>query len=160
MGEFGASKLQALRTPGHTFESTSYLLDGWALFTGDTLFLDAVGRPDLKSADPREVRERASLLWRSLRRLFELPGETLVLPCHVSDPIAFDGAPRVATLAEVRARVPIAAAPEDEFVAWVTARIPPTPPNHLEIVRLNEAGELPDLDPTDLEAGANRCAIV
>ena len=53
----------------------------------------------------------------------------------------------------------IAAATEEEFVAWVVARIPPTPPNHLEIVRLNERGELPDVDPTDLEAGANRCAI-
>ena len=38
-------------------------------------------------------------------------------------------------------------------------RIPPTPPNHGTIVGFNEAGELPPGDPTDLEAGANRCAI-
>ena len=41
----GSSSLTAIRTPGHTAESTSYLLDGRALFTGDTLFLSAVGRP-------------------------------------------------------------------------------------------------------------------
>jgi glyoxylase-like metal-dependent hydrolase (beta-lactamase superfamily II) len=158
-GTFGASRLEALRTPGHTFESTSYLLDGWALFTGDTLFLNAVGRPDLKSADPSEVRERARLLWRSIQRLFTLPAETLVLPCHVGDPIEFDRTPRVATLGDVRARVTLASAAEDAFVEEVVARIPATPPNHREIVRLNERGELPEVDLTDLEAGANRCAI-
>jgi hypothetical protein len=37
--------------------------------------------------------------------------------------------------------------------------VPPTPPNFASIVALNEAGEQPDGDPTDLEAGANRCAV-
>ena len=48
---------------------------------------------------------------------------------------------------------------EDSFVETLLSRIPETPPNHLEIVRLNELGELPEGDPTRLEAGANRCAI-
>ena len=39
-----------LRTPGHTLESTSYFLDERALFTGDTLFLAGVGRPDLEAS--------------------------------------------------------------------------------------------------------------
>src|SRR5215212_10902651 len=53
--EVGAAKLEALSTPGHTPESTSYLLDDRALFTGDTLFVDGVGRPDLE-ASPKEKR--------------------------------------------------------------------------------------------------------
>src|SRR5215212_10277861 len=53
--EVGAAKLKALSTPGHTPESTSYLLDDRALFTGDTLFVDGVGRPDLE-ASPKEKR--------------------------------------------------------------------------------------------------------
>ena len=73
---------------------------GEPLFTGDTLFLAAVGRPDLEaSAD--EARARARLLYRSLQRLAALPGETLVLPGHTSSPVAFDGEPIVGTLAEV-----------------------------------------------------------
>jgi hypothetical protein len=40
-----------------------------------------------------------------------------------------------------------------------TARLPPTPPNFVRIVDLNEAGEFPTGDPADLEAGANRCAV-
>ena len=41
----------------------------------------------------------------------------------------------------------------------ITSSLPPTPPNFARIVDLNEAGELPTGDPTDLEAGANRCAV-
>jgi hypothetical protein len=40
-----------------------------------------------------------------------------------------------------------------------TSNVPPTPPNFVRIVELNEAGEFPAGDPTDLEAGANRCAV-
>jgi hypothetical protein len=48
---------------------------------------------------------------------------------------------------------------EEAFLATILARLPPTPPNHAQIVALNEAGEWPDGDPTELEAGANRCAV-
>ena len=100
----GAAKLQVVRTPGHTPESTSYLLDGRALFTGDTLFLSAVGRPDLDTT-PEGSREKARDLYRSLRRLLLLSPRTLILPGHTSEPIAFDGEPIVAPLSEVRERV-------------------------------------------------------
>src|SRR5205814_1187897 len=80
---FGASILRALKTPGHTPESMCYLVDERWLLTGDTLFLAAVGRPDLEaSAD--EKRARALLLHDSLRRLFELDPNLLVLPGHTS----------------------------------------------------------------------------
>ena len=74
-------------------------------------------------------------------------------------PVAFDGRPVMAALAALRGAVPLLAEPEDAFVEAVLRRIPPTPPNHLHIVMLNEAGELPEGDPTLLEAGANRCAV-
>src|SRR5436309_3126414 len=57
----GSAGLRALHTPGHTPESTSYLLDDRALFTGDTLFLAAVGRPDLE-ASAEQARSRAHVL--------------------------------------------------------------------------------------------------
>jgi glyoxylase-like metal-dependent hydrolase (beta-lactamase superfamily II) len=154
----GTARLTALRTPGHTPEATSYLLDGGALFTGDTLFLVGVGRPDLEaSAD--EARERARLLWASLRRLTALPPDTLVLPGHTSSPVAFDGEPLAATLGAVAAQVPMLGLDEPAFVETILGRIPPTPPNHAAIVAFNEAGAWPAGDPTDLEAGANRCAV-
>lgn len=157
--KLGASWLEALRTPGHTFESTCYHLDGRALFTGDTLFVNSVGRPDLKAADPQEARLRAHALYASLQRLFSLPVETLVLSCHSSQPIPFDGQPIVAPLSQLRAALPLLGQPEGGFVEGLLQRIPPTPPNHLHIVMFNEAGELPEGDLTLLEAGANRCAV-
>ena len=154
----GPARLTALATPGHTPESTTYLLDGRAAFTGDTLSLVGVGRPDLEAgADGGWARARA--LHRSLRRLLALPPETLILPGHTGEPVAFDRRPVAATLARVRARVPALALDEATFVEQVLARIPPTPPNHARIVALNEAGEAYAGDPTELEAGANRCAV-
>jgi hypothetical protein len=48
---------------------------------------------------------------------------------------------------------------ESAFVERLTSNLPPTPPNFVRIVELNESGEFPTGDPTDLEAGANRCAV-
>jgi glyoxylase-like metal-dependent hydrolase (beta-lactamase superfamily II) len=155
----GAARLQAIHTPGHTEESAGYLLDGQALMTGDTLFLEAVGRPDLE-ASPDQARARAHMLYRSLQRLLGLPPATLILPGHTSGPVAFDGIPLAAPLAEVSRQINAMALPEEKFVEWLLAHIPPAPPHHDRIVKLNEAGLLPEGDPTDLEAGANRCAAM
>jgi len=154
----GSTTLRVLHTPGHTAESVCYFLDERALFTGDTLFLAAVGRPDLE-ATIEQSRRRARMLHASLQRLVALPLETVVLPAHTSEPVAFDGRPISATLREVQERIPLLREPEEAFVSHVLARIPPAPPNHHRIVALNEAGTLPDGDPAELEAGANRCAV-
>jgi glyoxylase-like metal-dependent hydrolase (beta-lactamase superfamily II)/rhodanese-related sulfurtransferase len=154
----GFIRWTVLHTPGHTLESTCYLVNEHALLTGDTLFLNGVGRPDLE-ATPAEARQRALLLYRSLQRLLALPAETLVLPGHTSAPVAFDGVPLVGSLAEIQARVELLRAPEELFVESILARIPPTPPNHQRIVDLNETGVWPDGNEVELEAGANRCAV-
>jgi glyoxylase-like metal-dependent hydrolase (beta-lactamase superfamily II)/rhodanese-related sulfurtransferase len=155
----GSAYLTALHTPGHTPESTCFLLNGQLLFTGDTLFLNAVGRPDLE-ANAAEAETRAHWLYASLQRLLQLPQETVVLPGHTGMPVAFDGNPLMGTLGEVRAAIPRLAYSESEFVTELLARIPPTPPNHQQIVALNEAGNFDAINPITLEAGANRCAIV
>jgi len=153
----GSAGLRVLHTPGHTPESVCYLLDERSLFTGDTLFLTAVGRPDLE-ASAEQARRRAHALHTSLQRLVALPPETVVLPAHTSEPVAFDGWPIGATLGDVQKRTSLLRELEETFVSRILTRLPPTPPNHHRIVVLNEAGTLPD-DPTELEAGANRCAV-
>jgi glyoxylase-like metal-dependent hydrolase (beta-lactamase superfamily II) len=128
------------------------------LFTGDTLFTSAVGRPDLE-ASPSAAAQRAHLLYASLQRLLALPAATQILPGHTREPVAFDGVALSATVAEARAKIGLLHLPEDDFVAALLARIPATPPNHHTIVVLNQAGTLPSGDVTGLEAGANRCAV-
>ncbi|MGH9806515.1 MAG: MBL fold metallo-hydrolase, partial [Terriglobia bacterium] len=156
--QFGRSRITALASPGHTMESTSYYLDEQALFTGDTLFISGVGRPDLQ-ASPDEARARAKVLYRSLRRLLDLPADTLVFPGHVSEPPAFDRRPIVERLGQVSARIAAWLQNEEGFLTAILDRIPPTPPNYLRIVELNEAGAMPEGDVSELEAGANRCAV-
>jgi glyoxylase-like metal-dependent hydrolase (beta-lactamase superfamily II) len=102
---------------------------------------------------------KAHVLYGSLQRLLALPPETLVLPGHTSAPVAFDGEPIAAALAEVQRATPLLAADQHTFVSTILGRIPPTPPNHAQIIALNEDGAALPADPTALEAGANRCAI-
>ena len=153
----GEVSLMAIQTPGHTAESMSYLLDQQALFTGDTLFLQGVGRPDLH-ATPEELRSHAHQLYQTLHRLMLLPAHTLVLPGHTNNPPGFDKTPLTATLGGLWNKVELLQLPESEFVETLVSRIPPTPPHHEHIIELNEAGHLVD-NPIELEAGANNCAI-
>jgi len=77
----------------------------------------------------------------------------------VSEPVAFDGRLLATTIGTIRETLTLTRLDRDQFVDTVLARIPPSPPNHSLIVELNERGDVPE-DPCDLEAGANRCAIV
>lgn len=85
----GNITIKALHTPGHTMESTTYLLldengKEHAIFSGDTLFIGDVGRPDLaqKSADLTQ-EQLAATLYRSLRsKIMTLPDEVIVYPAH------------------------------------------------------------------------------
>lgn len=155
---FGGSQLEAIHTPGHTFESMSFVLDGEALFSGDTLFLDSVGRPDLK-ASREESEARARALHRTLQNLALMSPELIILPCHTGHPVPFDQVPLMSPLETVADKVEALRYDEDQFVSWILDRIPANPPNYEKIVQLNEQGILPELDPTLLEAGANMCAV-
>jgi glyoxylase-like metal-dependent hydrolase (beta-lactamase superfamily II)/rhodanese-related sulfurtransferase len=156
--KIGRAGLEALATPGHTFESMSFLLDCRVLFTGDTLFLESVGRPDLAAKADQETRDRATKLHQSLQRLLKLPGDTVVLPGHSPRPVPFDGKSLSSTLAQIRTDVSQLALPEAGFVESVLARIPAPPANHLKIVAANEEGVYP-AETADWEVGGNRCAV-
>ena len=84
----GKIKIKVLHTPGHTMESTSFLLfdengKEYALFSGDTLFIGDVGRPDLAAKSHLTVEDLAGHLYDSLRsKIMVLPNEVLVYPAH------------------------------------------------------------------------------
>ena len=87
--EIGSVKIKVLHTPGHTMESTCYLLideDGkdLALFSGDTLFVGDVGRPDLaQKAASMTQEDLAGMLFDSLReKILPLPDSVVVYPAH------------------------------------------------------------------------------
>ena len=156
--ELGPVSIEAIHTPGHTLESTCYLVGGEALFTGDTLFLSSVGRPDLH-VDLEQARLRASLLHGSVKQLLGFGPDVRVFPGHTSSPPAFDGVAITERLGIVSERLRDWLEPQSAFIGRILARVPPTPPNFERIVEHNEAGTAPEEDPTNLEAGANRCAV-
>lgn len=87
--ELGNVKIRVIHTPGHTMESSTFLLideEGkeHAIFSGDTLFLGDVGRPDLaQKAASMTMEELAGTLYDSLRtKIMTLPDETIVYPGH------------------------------------------------------------------------------
>lgn len=86
--ELGEVKFKVLHTPGHTLESTSYLLldkEGkpTSVFTGDTLFIGDVGRPDLAQKGTLTTSDLASYLYDSLRnKIMTLPDDVIVYPGH------------------------------------------------------------------------------
>jgi glyoxylase-like metal-dependent hydrolase (beta-lactamase superfamily II)/rhodanese-related sulfurtransferase len=154
----GKTILKAISTPGHTLESFSYLLGESVLFTGDTLFVDGIGRPDLK-ASPDEIRKKAGLLYQSIHRLLALPQSVQVLPGHTSKPVDFDEEPIVTTIGELAGKLSWVKVSQEEFAETVLVKIPATPPNYLTISELNGKGDFSGIEPIEVEAGANHCAI-
>jgi len=84
----GELEIEVLHTPGHTPESTTYLLRdpqgrNYALFTGDTLFIGDVGRPDLAAGSSLSTEDMAGMLYDSLRnKIMPLGDEVIVYPAH------------------------------------------------------------------------------
>lgn len=157
-GERGVSiEMRILRTPGHTPGSTSFLVDGRYLLSGDTLFVASVGRPDLGG----HVVEWGHALFDSLkRRLADLPGETRVLPAHYGGigEISAEGVVW-GHLGDLRRTVPeMQIATADEFVEAVRGAVKDPPKAYAEIIRVNLGSEASEEKISEWELGKNQCA--
>jgi glyoxylase-like metal-dependent hydrolase (beta-lactamase superfamily II) len=155
---FGNGQIEFIHTPGHTWESTTFKLGDIAIFTGDTLFVDSIGRPDLK-ADSAEGVEKAKALYKSLKQLLSLNADMLVLPAHTSNAISFDNRIIAESIMNIKSRVKPIHLTESEFLEYTTSKVPPTPPNYLTIETINKNGFYDERGLADLEAGGNHCAI-
>jgi hydroxyacylglutathione hydrolase len=86
--KIGKLTITTLHTPGHTPESTTYLLKDengkpYCIFTGDTLFIGDVGRPDLAQQGALTMEDMAATLYDSLhQQILNLPDDVLVYPAH------------------------------------------------------------------------------
>jgi glyoxylase-like metal-dependent hydrolase (beta-lactamase superfamily II) len=142
--ELGNTTARVLHTPGHTPESICLLVsdlrrgpDPWFLLTGDTIFVGAVGRPDL----PGRTRENAAELHKSLKqKLLPLPETLEVYPAHFSGSVCgagMSGKP-MTTLAFERRWNPALSLGLEEFVAQVSEGIPAKPAEMEAILRFNQ----------------------
>ena len=159
--KIGASQIDvnALYSPGHTIGSTSFIIDDHFLLTGDILFIDSIGRPDLAGLAEDWVGDLRETLYSRYRELTE---DLVVLPAHfmIIDELNEDGtvARRLGNLFKENHGLNIE--DEEEFRRAVTDNLPPQPNAYEQIRQVNMGKIIPDNDEQiEMEIGPNRCAV-
>jgi hydroxyacylglutathione hydrolase len=147
--EFGNTVVTAIATPGHAPAHNAYTVadrrrgtdEPWLVFSGDSLLIGDVGRPDLHVASDAEGQAR--LLQQSLRRLLELPDHVIVYPSHYGGSVcgrALSGNPISSIGFERAHNRMLAIADADAFATALLADAPPPPADQEEIVTANRSG--------------------
>ncbi len=154
-----AIDIHALYSPGHTIGSTSFVVDASYLLSGDILFIDSIGRPDLAGMAEDWVADLRESLYIRYR---ELSMDLVVLPAHfmIIHELNEDGsvAEKLGSLFAKNHGLNI----EDEVVfrKLVTENLPPQPNAYQEIRETNMGKINPDLEKQrEMEIGPNRCAV-
>jgi glyoxylase-like metal-dependent hydrolase (beta-lactamase superfamily II)/rhodanese-related sulfurtransferase len=156
----GKVSLRALHLPGHTLGMINPLVDGRFLLSGDTLFINSIGRPDLGG----RAKTWTPLAYRSLRRLLALPDSTIVLPAHFSHMHEADelGCYRASlgTVREHNEGLRMLGKGLPAFSAYILGSLPAHPPAYDDIRRINTGlMQVDEAKASELELGPNRCAL-
>jgi glyoxylase-like metal-dependent hydrolase (beta-lactamase superfamily II) len=150
--ELGNTLVTALATPGHAPAHHAYAVadrrrgseEPWLVFSGDSLLIGDVGRPDLHVTG--DARGQAMLLHKSLRRLLELPDHIVLLPSHYGGSVCgrgLSGNP-FSSIGFERAHNPMLALDDpDAFADALLAEMPPRPADQERIVTANRSGKAP-----------------
>ena len=149
--ELGNTIVSAIATPGHAPAHHAYTVadrrrgsvEPWLVFTGDSLLVGDVGRPDLHVAG--DSAGQARLLHGSLRRLLELPDHVVLYPSHYGGSVCgrgLSGNPFSSIGFERTHNQMLAFADPDEFATALLADMPPRPAGQEQIVASNRSGSL------------------
>ncbi|GAB3546494.1 MBL fold metallo-hydrolase [Spirosoma fluminis] len=148
----GNVTIKALHTPGHTLESTTYLLineqgNDYAIFTGDTLFIGDVGRPDLAIKGGLTEQDLASMLYDSLQtKIMPLADDVIVYPAHGAGSACGKNMSKETTDLlgnQKRFNYALRAKSKDEFIKNVLDGLTTAPAYFAENARLNKEGYEP-----------------
>ncbi|HEX4627888.1 MAG TPA: MBL fold metallo-hydrolase [Gemmatimonadales bacterium] len=155
----GRATLEAVHVPGHTLGSTTLVAADTLALTGDFLFVQSVGRPDLGGQGDAWTAH----LWQSLERVRRAwPGDLLVLPAHYASERERRADRSVAARFDVITATNEAAGIRDlpGFRAWVAANTT-TPPDSYRTMKLANLGlaSVSERDAEILEFGPNQCAV-
>ncbi|MEM9338919.1 MAG: MBL fold metallo-hydrolase [Bacteroidota bacterium] len=148
--ELGNVKIKVLHTPGHTLESTTFLLiddqgKDYAIFSGDTLFIGDVGRPDLAQKGTLTQEDLAGMLYSSLReKIMPLNDQVIVYPAHGAGSACGKNMSKETTdLLGNQKKTNYALRADmtkEEFVKEVTDGLLPPPQYFAQNVAMNKAG--------------------
>ncbi len=151
--------IQPIYSPGHTIGSTSFIVDNQYLLSGDILFIDSIGRPDLAGMAEDWVGDLRETLYS---RYKALSNEFIVLPAHfmIIDELNEDGSVGKRLGALFAENHGLNIEDEKEFRHLVTDNLPPQPNAYQEIRETNMGKINPDEEKQrEMEIGPNRCAI-
>ncbi|KAB2439826.1 MBL fold metallo-hydrolase [Bacillus luti] len=157
----GTSKIdiQAIYSPGHTIGSTSFIVDDSYLLSGDILFVDSIGRPDLAGKAEDWVSDLRNTLYS---RYKELSQDLIVLPAHYSKVSEMDenGVVSAALKDLFSQNAGLNIEDEAEFRKIVTENLPPQPNAYQDIRQVNMGKITPNEEQQrEMEIGPNRCAV-
>ena len=156
---FGHGTLRIAHVPGHTLGSIALIADEGLVLTGDFLFVQSVGRPDLAG----QTESWAKLLWQSLERARQSwAGDLLVLPAHYASESERRADRAIAARFDVIAATNVAAAIQDErtFLQWINEHTTSFPDAYRTIKEVNLGlADLSDAEAEMLESGPNQCAV-
>ncbi|KFN03653.1 MBL fold metallo-hydrolase [Bacillus clarus] len=151
--------IEAIYSPGHTIGSTSFIVDNAYLLSGDILFVDSIGRPDLAGKAEDWVSDLRSTLYNRYKELFQ---GLIVLPAHYSKISEMDERGIVsADLKKLfKNNAGLNINDEAEFHKIVTENLPPQPNAYEEIRQTNMGRIHPSVEEErEMEIGPNRCAV-
>lgn len=149
--KIGGLTIKVLHTPGHTLESSTYLLldehgKEICIFSGDTLFIGDVGRPDLAIKSDLTQEDLARLLFKSLRtKIMPLPDDVVVYPAHGAGSACGKNMSKETsdTLGnQKKTNYALSNMSEDDFVKELTTGILPAPQYFAKNAFLNKSGYL------------------
>lgn len=152
-------KVHPIYSPGHTKGSTSLIIDDTYLLTGDILFIESIGRPDLAGKAEDWVKDLRDTLYN---RYKELSDDLIVLPAHYSFVNELDKDGKVsARLGDLYQRNSgLQVSNEKEFRKMVTENLPDQPHAYQEIRKTNMGKINPEAErQKEMEIGPNRCAV-
>ncbi|CAG7607672.1 Hydroxyacylglutathione hydrolase [Paenibacillus solanacearum] len=152
-------RIEPFYSPGHTIGSTSLVVDNQYLLSGDILFVQSIGRPDLAGKADDWVSDLRTTLYERYKRL---PQHLIVLPAHFGKAAELGEDGKVcARLGDLYAANPGLNIPDEaEFRMTVTEQLPPQPNSYQEIRQTNMGKLTPTLEQQrDMEIGPNRCAV-
>jgi glyoxylase-like metal-dependent hydrolase (beta-lactamase superfamily II)/rhodanese-related sulfurtransferase len=159
--QFGNATLKGIHIPGHTLGNMAFLVNDRYLFTGDSIFIVSVARPDLGGRG----QEWAPIHYESLyKKLLVLPDETLVFPAHFAT-ASREGRPDGTfydTLGNIKRNNPreYQSPSKEAFVEFMLSTLPVFPPQYVDIKRVNAGLLVPDEEKAqELELGKNVCAL-
>jgi glyoxylase-like metal-dependent hydrolase (beta-lactamase superfamily II) len=155
----GKIEISAFYSPGHTIGSTSFVIDNQYLMTGDILFIESIGRPDLAGKAEDWVDDLRKTLYDRYQGLSQ---DLIALPAHFGEmeEINDDGTVHAKLEELYKKNERLHVKDEKEFRHLVTDNLPPQPNSHEDIRKTNMGKKSPNQDQQrEMEVGPNRCAV-